>query len=409
MTSNQTFKTTIKSEDDICDICGSSLLESPKVNEPKNRPPISNKSPTSKAKCDIKLSSYKCISCKKPLKIPLNGFELNQKINDLLDLNNLLEKNLKNFQDYSEVIRSQISTLLKGKLNHEEPCKDGKTCISLIKKTFESLETKPMNQRNNYMDGEEYINSYFSDIKIQVIKHQLTESNNLYIKSNELISKIEKQEKMCLSNVDQVKDTNKSYYNNKFETFKASEPAPSEEELKKFLIKINTINLYNYRHDLRMQNSTRFVSSNDLNIFGKIRRKQTSRFIRMDCHFEGDQIDGIEHGYGIKRWLNDGTVYDGDFIDGKLHGTGTVYWCDGSKYVGELRENHLKGQGLLYLNDKLIYKGNFMNDKRHGAGCCYDDQGNQIKGIWNNGKMIFCKGKSSSLTDVSSLSSKLEK
>jgi DNA-directed RNA polymerase subunit RPC12/RpoP len=209
MTTKPTFKT-IKSEDVICDICGSSLLDRPKVNEPITRPPTSNKSPMPKANFDFKLSSYRCIKCKKPLKIPLDGFELNQKLNDLLDLNNLLQTNLKNLQKYSELIRIEISNLLKGKLSQEESSTDGKICISLLKKTFESLEAKP-NQTFNYLDGEEYLTSYFSDIKIQVIKHQLAESNKLIIKSDELISKIDKQEKMCLSNVDQVKDTNKLY------------------------------------------------------------------------------------------------------------------------------------------------------------------------------------------------------
>ena len=46
----------------------------------------------------------------------------------------------------------------------------------------------------------------------------------------------------------------------------------------------------------------------------------------------------------------------------------TLTWPDGTKYIGELKDNLMNGQGSITFPDGTKYVGEFQNDERHGQG-----------------------------------------
>jgi len=56
-------------------------------------------------------------------------------------------------------------------------------------------------------------------------------------------------------------------------------------------------------------------------------------------------ITGFFHDcYGTFNYTN-GSKYVGEFKDNKRHGQGTYTWADGEKYVGEWKNGNQNGQG----------------------------------------------------------------
>jgi hypothetical protein len=66
--------------------------------------------------------------------------------------------------------------------------------------------------------------------------------------------------------------------------------------------------------------------------------------------------------------LPDGTKYVGQFKNDKYHGFGTLIIPSGSKYVGEFKDGMEHGQATFYSCDGWVYEGPFRNNKYHGKG-----------------------------------------
>ena len=62
--------------------------------------------------------------------------------------------------------------------------------------------------------------------------------------------------------------------------------------------------------------------------------------------------------------LDNGAVYQGQWTKlGKREGRGTQIWTDGSKYVGNWKDDMANGRGRLIHGDGDSYEGEWQNDK----------------------------------------------
>ena len=103
-----------------------------------------------------------------------------------------------------------------------------------------------------------------------------------------------------------------------------------------------------------------------------------------------------------ERWHNcfgsypfdDGSKYVGEWKDDRKHGQGTFTWVDGDKYVGEWKDDGMNGQGTYTWSDGAKYVGEFKDGKKHGQGTYTFANGNTDKGYYMNGDFIpdICKG-----------------
>ena len=99
--------------------------------------------------------------------------------------------------------------------------------------------------------------------------------------------------------------------------------------------------------------------------------------------FKDNQMNGI----GTLTYT-DGTQYVGEFKDNQMNGEGTLIYTDGRKYVGEFQDNWYHGQGTLTFNDGTKYSGEFRWGEYHGQGTLKHADGRIDNGIWNFGKLV---------------------
>ena len=71
-----------------------------------------------------------------------------------------------------------------------------------------------------------------------------------------------------------------------------------------------------------------------------------------------------------------------------VNGYGTYVWDDGTKYVGESKDNLLNGQGTMIWANGKKYVGEFKNNSANGQGTYNYPDGTTRKGIWKNGKFL---------------------
>ena len=96
----------------------------------------------------------------------------------------------------------------------------------------------------------------------------------------------------------------------------------------------------------------------------------------------------------IAHWHNcfgtvtfgDGSKYVGEFRDEKPHGQGTYTGANGAKYVGEFRYGNFHGQGTFTSANGDKYVGEFRDGKRNGQGTATFANGNKYVGEFRDGK-----------------------
>lgn len=117
----------------------------------------------------------------------------------------------------------------------------------------------------------------------------------------------------------------------------------------------------------------------------------------------GPPIPVVVDGWGTLTYP-DGSKYIGQFKDNKFNGWGTLTLEDGSKYIGQIRANSFNGWGEYAWKDhanKPKYIGKWKDGSRHGYGIDtrlvwkWDAFGNKIhlpdkirKGQWENGTYL---------------------
>ena len=98
-------------------------------------------------------------------------------------------------------------------------------------------------------------------------------------------------------------------------------------------------------------------------------------------------------GYFVNEDLD--KKYAGECLSGDCeNGQGTYSYGDGSKYVGEWKDDKRNGKGTVtYGEPQSIYtefwSGEWKNDKRHGEGTFKTADGKVGKGLWENDKKII--------------------
>ena len=86
------------------------------------------------------------------------------------------------------------------------------------------------------------------------------------------------------------------------------------------------------------------------------------------CSYEGDWVDGRQHGEGAYRCPS-GYTRIGSHRNGKVHGPAVVVWADGSRYEGNWSDgNRHDPAAALRFPSGNEYKGPFVNDQRDGIG-----------------------------------------
>ena len=92
---------------------------------------------------------------------------------------------------------------------------------------------------------------------------------------------------------------------------------------------------------------------------GKLTNKNPSDNIRLEKKVEYSKFKTVNFDSG---------KYIGQLKDGKLNGQGTFTWSDGDKYVGSWINGKKHGQGTYTWSDGDKYVGSWIDDKRHGTG-----------------------------------------
>ena len=101
-----------------------------------------------------------------------------------------------------------------------------------------------------------------------------------------------------------------------------------------------------------------------------------------------------------------GTKYVGEFKENQMNGQGTLIYTDGTKYVGEFKENQMNGQGTLTYKDGRKYIGEFRWGEYHGQGALTYVDGRIDNGIWNFGKLVE---KNKAKTEIAKKNTKIKK
>ena len=91
----------------------------------------------------------------------------------------------------------------------------------------------------------------------------------------------------------------------------------------------------------------------------------------------------------VKEEYNNGTKYIGEKKNEKFHGFGTLSFPNGEVYEGEFKENKRNGYGKRFIKKSiLIYEGEWSSDKYHGRGILYNPKfkrGGQLgKAVYEN-------------------------
>lgn len=107
----------------------------------------------------------------------------------------------------------------------------------------------------------------------------------------------------------------------------------------------------------------------------------------------------VPHGYGIIKYLDDGSYYIGSFDNGLRHGTGGLYLkADGSRYEGGYLDDQRNGSGkYFYCSVKeghehlknTTYEGNFKDNHWHGSGTLHLPWDISIKAIFKKGGIVL--------------------
>ncbi|MDA9896776.1 hypothetical protein N9D82_02425 [Gammaproteobacteria bacterium] len=97
---------------------------------------------------------------------------------------------------------------------------------------------------------------------------------------------------------------------------------------------------------------------------------------------DGKKGTGL-HGQGTITYA-DGSKYVGEWKNNNYHGQGTYTDPDGNKYVGELKDNQPNGQGARTYANGNKYVGEWKNSKRHGQGTLFMTNGSKYVGEWKD-------------------------
>ena len=86
---------------------------------------------------------------------------------------------------------------------------------------------------------------------------------------------------------------------------------------------------------------------------------------------------------------SDGSKYVGEFRDNEKNGRGAYTWPSGATYVGEFRDDEKSGQGSYTWPSGKKYVGEFREDQKNGRGVLFDSGGfTETSGIWKDDEYV---------------------
>ena len=118
------------------------------------------------------------------------------------------------------------------------------------------------------------------------------------------------------------------------------------------------------------------VSGYKNNCFGTYNFANGSKYV-------GEYKENKRHGQGTLTWAN-GDEYVGEYKENKKHGHGTYTFANGGKYVGEWKDDIQNGQGTDIWANGDKYVGEYKENKKHGQGTYNYANGGKYVGEWKN-------------------------
>ncbi len=117
------------------------------------------------------------------------------------------------------------------------------------------------------------------------------------------------------------------------------------------------------------------------------RRKQFEAEKQKDATLQPSRQ--VANGEKVTLTFADGRKYVGEVKNGKLDGQGSLTYADGRKYIGEFKDDKYNGQGTLTWTDGTKYRGGFKDGNRDGRGEEYRANGSlQRSANWENGLLV---------------------
>ncbi|OMJ79529.1 hypothetical protein SteCoe_20421 [Stentor coeruleus] len=115
--------------------------------------------------------------------------------------------------------------------------------------------------------------------------------------------------------------------------------------------------------------------------------------------YMGNFKNNQKSGYGMLIWP-DKSYFEGEFQNGVINGLGHLFNANGQVFEGRFLNGKLTGKGSEICQDGISYKGHFVNSKKHGKGILIIPGISVYKGQFINdtfegqGTLVYSDGKS---------------
>ena len=102
--------------------------------------------------------------------------------------------------------------------------------------------------------------------------------------------------------------------------------------------------------------------------------------------YKGEIKDNKRNGKGEYNSITENYNYNGDWKNDKKEGEGTLNFTDGTEYTGYFKNNQFNGEGKMIWKNGFSYQGNFLNNCLHGKGYLRGNNEHIYEGDFKNGK-----------------------
>ena len=100
--------------------------------------------------------------------------------------------------------------------------------------------------------------------------------------------------------------------------------------------------------------------------------------------YTGDIKNNKRNGKG--EYKSQMEIYVGNWKDDQKDGEGTLTFGDGTEYIGFFKDGQFNGEGKIKCKDGFSYQGNFLNNCMHGKGYLRGKNDHIYEGYFKNGK-----------------------
>lgn len=111
---------------------------------------------------------------------------------------------------------------------------------------------------------------------------------------------------------------------------------------------------------------------------------QRGKVMSENNKYVGELNDGELNGQG-KLIYSDGTIYEGDFVNGKRDGHGHLTLTDGTEFWGEFKNDEIGNDGEFKWPNGITYKGSLKNGIFDGNGVLENPNISKYNGEFKNG------------------------